>query len=77
MADRKITALTELTAPVATDVFPIIDVSEAANADKNKKIQLTTVLKNIPDGTVSSPSVSFTSDSGLTGFFRVGNKIVN
>ena len=73
MADRKITALTELTAPVATDVFPIIDVSEAANADKNKKIQLTTVLKNIPDGTVSSPSVSFTSDSGLTGFFRVAN----
>ena len=73
MADRKITALTELTAPVAADVFPIIDISEAANANKNKKIQLTTVLKNIPDGTVSSPSVSFTSDSGLTGFFRVAN----
>ena len=38
MADRKITALTELTAPVAADVFPIIDVSESANANKNKKI---------------------------------------
>ena len=36
MADRKITALTELTAPVATDVFPVIDVSESANANKNK-----------------------------------------
>ena len=36
MADRKITALTELTAPVAADVFPIIDVSESANANKNK-----------------------------------------
>mgnify|MGYP003134616417 FL=1 len=73
MADRKITALTELTAPVAADVFPVVDVSESANASKNKKIQLTTVLKNIPDGNVSSPSVGFTSDSGLTGFFRVAS----
>jgi len=73
MADRKVTALTELTAPVAADVFPVIDVSESANANKNKKIQLTTVLKNIPDGTVSAPSVGFTSDSGLTGFFRVAS----
>ena len=72
MADRKITALTELTAPVATDVFPIIDVSESANANKNKKITLTTILQNIPDGTVSSPSVSFVSDTGVTGFFRGG-----
>jgi len=71
MADRKITALTELTEPVATDVFPIIDVSEGANANKNKKIQLTTILKKIPDGTVASPSVSFLSDTGVTGFFRV------
>ena len=73
MADRKVTALTELTAPVASDVFPVIDVSEASAADKNKKIQLTTILKNIPDGTVSSPSVGFTSDSGFTGFFRAGS----
>ena len=73
MADRKITALTELTAPVATDVFPIIDVSESANADKNKKIQLTTILKGIPSGSVSAPSVGFIDDSGLTGFFRVAS----
>ena len=73
MADRKITALTELTAPVAADVFPVIDVSESANANKNKKIQLTTILQNIPNGTVSSPSVGFTGDSGLSGFFRVAS----
>ena len=73
MADRKITALTELTAPVATDIFPVIDVSEADNANKNKKIQLTTILKNIPNGTVSAPSVGFVDDSGLTGFFRVAS----
>ena len=73
MADRKITALTELTAPVASDVFPIIDVSESANANKNKKIQLTTILKGIPNGTVSSPSVGFIDDNGATGFFRVAS----
>jgi len=73
MADRKITALTELTAPVAADVFPIIDVSESANADKNKKIQLTTILKGIPNGTVSAPSVGFIDDGGSTGFFRVAS----
>ena len=73
MADRKITALTELTAPVAADVFPIIDVSELANANKNKKIQLTTILKGIPNGTVSAPSVGFIDDGGSTGFFRVAS----
>ena len=70
MADRKITALTELTAPVATDVFPIIDISEAANSNKNKKITLTTILKNIPDGSIAAPGVTFVSDTGITGFFR-------
>jgi len=73
MADRKITALTELTAPVAADVFPIIDISESANANKNKKIQLTTILKGIPNGTVSAPSVGFIDDGGATGFFRVAS----
>ena len=46
MANRKITQLTELTAPAATDVFPIIDISEGVNSNKNKKITLTTILIN-------------------------------
>ena len=71
MADRKITALTELTAPVATDVFPIIDISESDNANKNKKIQLTTILRGIPNGTASAPSVGFIDDTGTSGLFRV------
>ena len=71
MSDRKITALTELTAPVATDVFPIIDVSESANANKNKKIQLTTILRGIPNGSASAPSVGFIDDTGTSGLFRV------
>ena len=37
MADRKISALTELTAPASGDLFPVVDISEADNADKNKK----------------------------------------
>ena len=71
MADRKITALTELTAPVATDVFPIIDVSESANANKNKKIQLTTILRGSPNGRASAPSVGCIDDTGTSGLFRV------
>ena len=71
MADRKISALNELTTPVATDVFPIIDVSESANADKNKKIQLTTILRGIPNGSASAPSVGFIGDTGTSGLFRV------
>ena len=54
-------------------MFPIIDVSESANANKNKKIQLTTILKGIPNGTVSAPSVGFIDDGGATGFFRVAS----
>ena len=38
MADRKITALSELTAPVATDVFTVVDVSQADTANQNIKI---------------------------------------
>lgn len=70
MADRKITALTELTAPVADDVFPIIDSSESDNADKNKKIQYTTLLRNLPSGSNTTPSLGWTADSGATGLYR-------
>jgi hypothetical protein len=38
MANRKISDLTSLTAPASGDLVPIVDVSEAAAADKNKKI---------------------------------------
>lgn len=70
MADRKISALTELTAPVADDIIPILDSSESANADKNKKIQYTTLLRNLPSGSNSTPSLGWTADSGVTGLYR-------
>lgn len=38
MADVKISALTELTAPAAGDYIPIVDISEAADAHKTKRV---------------------------------------
>ena len=70
MADRKVTALTELTAPVADDVLPIIDTSESSNSAKNKKIQYTTLLRNLPSGSNTTPSLGWTADSGVTGLYR-------
>lgn len=38
MANRKISDLTALTAPASGDYLPIVDISETAAADKNKRI---------------------------------------
>tara|TARA_B100001094_G_scaffold208142_1_gene202016 strand:+ start:5054 stop:6298 length:1245 start_codon:yes stop_codon:yes gene_type:complete len=70
MADRKISALTELTAPVADDVIQIIDSSESSNSAKNKKIQYTTLLRNLPSGSNTTPSLGWLADSGATGLYR-------
>ena len=48
MANRKISDLTALTAPASGDLLPIVDISEAAAADKNKKITLGTLLSGAP-----------------------------
>jgi hypothetical protein len=70
MADRKITDLTELTAPAADDLLPIVDSSEATALNKNKKIQFGTFLRNLPSGTVGAPSLAWTADTGVTGIYR-------
>ena len=70
MADRKISALTELTAPASGDLFPVVDISEAANADKNKKITYGTMFRALPDGTVGAPSIGFASDNATSGIYR-------
>ena len=72
MADRKISQLTEQTAPAANDIFPIVDVDEALSADRNKKITFKTIHSALPDGTEGAPSISFLSDSNATGLFRSG-----
>jgi len=70
MTDRKLSALTELTAPASDDEFLVLDTSESNSADKNKKIRYDTLLTEIPAGTVTAPSLGFTADSDATGFFR-------
>ena len=63
MADRKITDLTALAAgsQATGDLLTIVDVSEIAAADKNKKITVENLLKGIP----SSVGIGTASPSGL------------
>jgi hypothetical protein len=75
VADRKITDLAALTTPASTDVLPIVDVSEATAADKNKKITVQELFKGIPDGTEAAPSIAFESDDG-NGIYLAGTDTV-
>ena len=71
MANRKISDLTALTAPVTGDLLPIVDISEAAASDKNKKITYGTFLSSVPLGTAAAPSIAFTGDTN-TGIYSPG-----
>jgi hypothetical protein len=71
MANRKISDLTALTAPATGDLLPIVDISEAAAADKNKKITYGALFASIPLGTAAAPSVAFEGDSN-TGIYSPG-----
>jgi len=71
MADRKISQLTALTTPAAGDFLPIVDISEAANADKNKRITIEELMRGAPDGTAAAPSIAFESDPN-TGIYSPG-----
>ena len=71
MANRKISDLTALTAPATGDLLPIVDISEAAAADKNKKITYGELLASAPDGSAAAPSFSFDSDPN-TGIYSPG-----
>jgi len=44
--------------------------AEPTAANKNKKIQYGTFLRNIPSGTVGAPSIAWTADTGVTGLYR-------
>lgn len=70
MADRKLSALTELTAPATGDEFLVLDASASNDANKNKRVQFGTLCDHIPDGSVAAPSLGFASDTGDSGFFR-------
>ena len=64
MADRKITELTALAAgsQATGDLLAIVDVSETASSNKNKKITVESLFKGIPGNVgigTSSPSTAF------------------
>ena len=71
MADRKISQLASLATPDASDYLPIVDISEPADNNKNKRITVEGLLRAAPDGTAASPGISFASDLD-TGLYRVG-----
>ena len=58
MANVKITELTAATALAGTDVLPIVDVG----ADATKKVSVSDLLRNLPDGSAASPSLAFADD---------------
>jgi|GWRWMinimDraft_5_1066013.scaffolds.fasta_scaffold00522_6 hypothetical protein len=68
MADRKISDLTALTTPASGDFLPIVDISEAAAATKNKRITIEELMRGMPDGTAAAPSIAFESDAN-TGIY--------
>ena len=71
MADRKITALTSLTSPATGDLIPVVDISEAANVNKNKTLTFGQAFRSLPNGSASAPALGWLSDSGVTGLYRV------
>ena len=75
MSNRKITDMAALTTPASDDVLPIVDISEAAAADKNKKISIEELFKGAPNGTAAAPSIAFESDSD-SGIFLAGTNTV-
>jgi hypothetical protein len=71
MADRKISDLTALTTPASGDYLPIVDISEAAAASKNKRITIEELMRGVPDGTAAAPGIAFETDPN-TGIFSPG-----
>lgn len=68
MADRKTSELAPLTAPAAGDLLPVVDISEAALANKNKSITLAELFRGVPSGTAAAPSITIEGDEN-TGLF--------
>jgi len=76
VADRKISDLTALTTPATGDLIPIVDISEAAAADKNKSITVGELLRGAPDGTEAAPGFAFESAGG-NGMFQPTTGVVS
>tara|TARA_R100000231_G_scaffold41146_2_gene35943 strand:+ start:3658 stop:4542 length:885 start_codon:yes stop_codon:yes gene_type:complete len=77
MADRKITELSAMSAgsQATGDLLTIVDVSEAAAADKNKKMTMENLFKGIP-GDVGIGTSSPTEKLSVNGKMHITNDIV-
>jgi hypothetical protein len=71
MADRKISDLTALTTPASGDYLPIVDISEAAAASKNKRITIEELFRGVPLGTAAAPSIAIEGNEN-TGVYSPG-----
>tara|TARA_R100001509_G_scaffold57109_1_gene31526 strand:- start:68 stop:1750 length:1683 start_codon:yes stop_codon:yes gene_type:complete len=71
MANVKITELTAATALAGTDVLPIVDVG----ADATKKVSVSDLLRNLPDGTVSAPALAFADDQNTGVYSPAANEL--
>ena len=71
MADRKISDLTELAAAdfASGDYLPIVDISEAAAVDRNKRVLISNIGRGSADGAAGAPAFSFVADQD-TGAWR-------
>lgn len=65
MANTRITELAVDTAPISADVFPIVDVT----ANETKKITYSDIFINVPAGSATNPSISFSGDQN-TGIYN-------
>jgi hypothetical protein len=80
MADRKISDLTALTTPASGDYLPIVDISEAAAASKNKRITIQSLFQGIPVNVgigTSSPGAILHTVNTSAGAATVGAFIQN
>ena len=77
MADRKISDLTALTATASGDYLPIVDISEAAAASKNKRVTIQSLFQGIPVnvgiGTASPNRLLTLYDAGTLTYLQLAH----
>lgn len=66
MSSKSISAATELTSLADGDLLPVVDISEAAAADKNKKLAVSTLKSYIGGSTFSTRAEFSAWSSGTT-----------
>jgi hypothetical protein len=68
---RKISELAVLSAVAADDYLPIVDVSEPALIDKNKRVAIAQLLRSVPAGSAAAPGIAIDGDPN-TGIYSPG-----